>query len=120
MTFPITIAPLVRFKVEGNFSGETGEAIPFEFHLTCERLGDQAAVDKFHADIAEHATKGSTTPITDALLSRVKGWALKDAATNQDVPFSDTALRGVLDRQGVSQLAYSGLVRESGAKAKNS
>lgn len=119
MSFPLQIAPLVRFKVEGAFTGEAGEPIPFEFHLTCERLGSQAAIDALNTAIAERVTANSTTPLTDALAPKVRGWQLQDEA-GKEVPFTQDALLDVLNRPGVSQLAYALLCRESGAKAKNS
>ena len=119
MAIIITVSPTVRFKVEGIETGEDGGAVPFEFSLTAERLAESTDVVALRNAATAREAAGSLTPLTDVLLTKLKGWAGPRTAEGQDVPFSEDACRQLLNRPGIAVLAYDAYIKAVGAKAKN-
>lgn len=120
MPIIITVSPTVRFKVEGVETSEDGTPVPFDFSLTADRLAQSTDVAAMRAEANRLEAAGSATPITDVMLTKLKGWAGPKTAEGVDVPFSTDAVRQLLNRPGIAALAYNAYVEAVGARAKNS
>jgi hypothetical protein len=115
-----TVSPTVRFKVEGVETAEDGGVVPIDFMLTAERLAESTDVVALRNEVSKRESGGSITPITDVMLTKIKGWSDVRAKEGQDVPFSEDACRHILNRPGIAVLAYDAYIKAVGARAKNS
>ena len=116
MGISIIVAPLVRFRVEGHFTGESGQPQPFDFWLTMDRLRD---VSEVQAAIDEVSKSTGQTPYTDALAPRVKAWEGPTGEGGAPLACEPGNVRSLLNLPGMALLVWTRWMRETGAQAKN-
>lgn len=119
MSITIVVSPTVRFKVEGMETAEDGSDKSFTFWLTAERLADSTQVVALQKQVREVEMAGSETPITDALLPKLRGWNGPKTPEGQDVPFSEDACRALLNRPGMAARTFAAYISAVGVRAKN-
>lgn len=120
MSIRIVVSPLVRFKVEGRETGEDGADVPFDFFLVAERLKDTQAVRAFRQLVSDREALKSDTPITDALMTKLRDWVGAMDEHGQAAPWSEAACRELLGRPGLAALAYHAFIDAVSVKEKNS
>lgn len=109
MSIKITVASRAKFRVKGSFNDETGKPQPFDFGLLCRRLDAETLREK---------TAGEVN-LLDFMASVTEDWFDVKGDDDKPLPFSEAALRQLLDLPGLAWLAYRTFLSETGAKEKN-
>lgn len=111
MAFKLIARDIVQVPVKGVLANETGKAEPFDFSLTCRRLGADAMRDQLKAG-GERSLKEFMAPL-------VQGWRGVLDAQGNAVDFNPDALDALLDTPGLAALVFESYAKEQAAREKN-
>lgn len=111
--FKLSISNFVTFPVRGSVGDENGKSTPFSFSITAQRTS-QSDLSQFLAELSKSAA-GETT---DFLAGRINGWSGVQDAQGAELPFSEAALRELLNIVGVAGLVLGAYVEACSAKGK--
>ncbi len=110
MAIKITVSDRVTFAVKGTLTDDAGAAQGFDFLLTARRLSS----DQLQAELQNTERK-----VPEFMAGVVEGWKKVLDDDGAEVPFSQQALAQLFQIPGLSSLAFSRYLSESGAKEKN-
>lgn len=111
MGIKIVVSDTVGIKVKGAINNEAGTPQPFDFGLTCRRLGADEIRDRLSA--------GEETSLEDFMVGIVMGWTGVKDADDKPLDYSEDNFRALCKIPGVAALAFRTYLAESGAKEKN-
>ena len=106
----LAVADIVRVPVKVKLIDGDGKEKEFKFHLFCDRLGAEEAIELFKV----------STPY-DVMKNHTKGWEGQRLILDEErkpVEFCDDALAALLDIQGLLLICFNAYVKASNAVEK--